>query len=174
VSDERAKEALGRRHAGFGAGVDGNDDLGEVGERGGGIVDHGDDHRAPRARVIGGGEQIGAAARLRDGDQRHVAEMGRGGAIERTDRRGMADRGHAGFRFQQELGEGGGLIGAAARQRRREGRGERAQALAGLADQIGIKLELRAHNAGADSASAAIRVAPGASVSMVRESRSCA
>jgi hypothetical protein len=54
----------------------------------------------------------------------------------------VADRGHAGFRFQQELGEGGGLIGAAARQRRREGRGERAQALAGLADQIGIKLEL--------------------------------
>jgi hypothetical protein len=28
-----AKEALGRRHAGFRAGVDGNDDLGQIGER---------------------------------------------------------------------------------------------------------------------------------------------
>jgi hypothetical protein len=139
--------------------VNRDDDLGQIGQRRGGIVDHRDHHRAAHLGVLSGGQQIRAAARLRDGDQRHIAKMLRGGLIERADRGGMADGGQADSGFEQEFGETGGLVGAARASVAAKGGARSRRRLPACRIRPALRRSWARHSAGASRASDAIFVA---------------
>lgn len=106
-------DGLGRGDRELGPGCD-RDDM-AAGPRGGRtrIVDDGDGLRAGSRRLLGGSDQIRAAAGLRDQDVERLAET-RARAIARHDRRSGRGRTQAEAGFDQVAQIGAGMAGAAA------------------------------------------------------------
>ena len=96
------------------------------GERRAGGVGDGDGQRAAVARGLGHGDDVGALARLRDGDAGRLREL-QLGAVDRGDRRAERGDRNAGRELDGIFQEGGGVVRRAARDRGDEARVERSR-----------------------------------------------
>ena len=124
AGDERGDHRLGRRDRALEAGAERQNRIRLARERRVFVVDEGDRQRALILRRPLHGEDVGASTRLRNGDRDRALELERR-MIERGDRGPERSAGKPKLKLDEVLEIKRRMIGAAARDRRDEGRLQR-------------------------------------------------
>ncbi|MND94877.1 hypothetical protein D3C80_871120 [compost metagenome] len=138
---EAGDEALGRGDRQFGTGPQRNGQVGHLAEWRSLDIDQGDDEGAARAGSCGGGDQIGALARLGHGQAEAVRHM-RLAAIDRADGQGHGAGQNSDLGLDQIASEDPGVVRAATTADQGGARRMHPQALRGLGHDPGVGSQL--------------------------------
>ena len=144
---ERGDVGLGRGHTLLDPGAERDQIVGELRERGVPGIHERHDASARGARVAHGREQVGARARLGDHEHQRSGEI-RLRLVHGAHRRGRGGGEEPEARLDEVAGEGGGVIGAAARAGHDGARRGLSQPLREAREACGIGAQLRAHHRG--------------------------